>query len=502
MSWCRSVSVHRPSGRQLASVLTLSLAGLAISALPASASAATTGHYGVTIVAPSQMPPSGVPFDITGHVSPGASGATVHLQRYVGGHFTTVAAARLDGSSSYRFTQSYKDVGGYTFRVVKPAHAGIQQGISPMRRVFVTGDTIKSGPIIKVGNGLISSDGTYRLTMQSDGNLAMSLTVTGRVIWSMGTSGHPGAWAVLQRDGNLVVHAAGGAVLRTTKSGGHPSGTYSMQLQTDSQLVISTPNGTPIWTSDTVNDTLYATEYLRPYQSIRSADEHYRLLMQAGGNLVLYDTTTRRATWDSGTGVPGSTAVMRSDGNLTIHGPLGKLIWSTRTYGYPGAKTTLQTDDNLVVSLHGVALWSSKGLGGVLGDDYPPRLRNATKDSIIDPWRFYNRECVSFVAWRMNSADHVDFTNFMGGGRWGNANNWDNNARALGYLVNDVPARGAIAQSDSQSAQGHVAWVASVGDGTVTIEDYNFSSPGNYGTRTVPTSTYQYIHIKDLMDVK
>jgi hypothetical protein len=32
----------------------------------------------------------------------------------------------------------------------------------------------------------------------------------------------------------------------------------------------------------------------------------------------------------------------------------------------------------------------------------------------------------------------------------------------------------------------------------VTIEDYNFSAPGEYGTRTVPTSTYVYIHINDL----
>ena len=62
-------------------------------------------------------------------------------------------------------------------------------------------------------------------------------------------------------------------------------------------------------------------------------------------------------------------------------------------------------------------------------------------------------------------------------------------------MVDDVPAPGAIAESDSE---GHVAWVATVGDGVVTVEDYNYTRPGEYGTRTVPTSQYTYIHIKDL----
>ena len=43
-----------------------------------------------------------------------------------------------------------------------------------------------------------------------------------------------------------------------------------------------------------------------------------------------------------------------------------------------------------------------------------------------------------------------------------------------------------------------MAWVASVGDGVVTIEDYNYTVPGEYDVRTVPTSKYIYIHIKDL----
>jgi surface antigen len=225
------------------------------------------------------------------------------------------------------------------------------------------------------------------------------------------------------------------------------------------------------------------------------SDRRYQLVMQHGGNLVLSDRSDDTVVWQTGTSEPHSRVVMGPGGALAIYGPLDRLLWSTRTVRYPGSHATLQTDGNLVIYHRGVAIWSSGGIGGALCDDYPARLRNAARDSIIDPWRFYNRECTSFVAWRMNSANNVDFDNFMGGGRFGNAYNWDNNARALGYRVDHVPARGAIAESDTQ---GHVAWVASVGDGEVTVEDYNFTRPGDYDVRTVATSTYVYIHIKDL----
>jgi surface antigen len=36
-------------------------------------------------------------------------------------------------------------------------------------------------------------------------------------------------------------------------------------------------------------------------------------------------------------------------------------------------------------------------------DDYPANLKSAAQDSLVDPWGFYNRECTSFVAWRLNN---------------------------------------------------------------------------------------------------
>ena len=160
----------------------------------------------------------------------------------------------------------------------------------------------------------------------------------------------------------------------------------------------------------------------------------------------------------------------------------------------------MQPDGNLVVyRADGRASWSWMGgrinLGGAIGDDYPYRSASMNQ---IDPWNFYFRNCTSFAAWRMNSANKVGFTNTMGGGRWGNANTWDDNARRLGYAVNGSPARGAIAQSDS-GTYGHVAWVAQVhGDGTVTIEEYNRANTGVYSSRRVAVTAFRYIHVRDL----
>ncbi|MBQ1344086.1 MAG: S-layer homology domain-containing protein [Firmicutes bacterium] len=131
-------------------------------------------------------------------------------------------------------------------------------------------------------------------------------------------------------------------------------------------------------------------------------------------------------------------------------------------------------------------------------DDYPSKYRDVPKDSVTDEWRFYNRECVSFVAWCLSSRNGIAFSNYMNGHWWGNANTWDDTARALGYRVDNTPAVGAVAYWDN-GYYGHVAWVAAVDGNNVTIEEYNYDYDGGYHTRTIPASEpYGYIHIKDL----
>jgi surface antigen len=135
-----------------------------------------------------------------------------------------------------------------------------------------------------------------------------------------------------------------------------------------------------------------------------------------------------------------------------------------------------------------------------------------------DIWGFYNRQCTSYCAWKLNemqgrkSAPWV-FTNaqivrngITKTGRWGNANEWDDRATALGLVVNTTPAVGAIAHWDkgegmrywNSSAQryedfGHVAFVERVNsDGTVDVTEYNYSANAFTTRKAQPK---RFIHI-------
>ena len=142
----------------------------------------------------------------------------------------------------------------------------------------------------------------------------------------------------------------------------------------------------------------------------------------------------------------------------------------------------------------------------VTGHTYDPRGPRPTcasrvwsiNGSIGDSWGFVLRNCTSFVAWRLHQRNGLSgFANEFRGEHWGDAENWDDVARRLGYRVDRVPAIGAVAQSDDGRV-GHVAWVSAIGPGTVTIEEYNHATPGGYGTRTVPVGDFRYLHLDDV----
>src|SRR4051794_39674893 len=121
-------------------------------------------------------------------------------------------------------------------------------------------------------------------------------------------------------------------------------------------------------------------------------------------------------------------------------------------------------------------------------DDYPKRLKHAGLDALVDPWLFYNRECTSFVAWRLNNDAGAPFTNYYLGEHWGDASNWRHAANQADVTVNDIPAVGAIAwwrAGSAGSSRGHVAWVESVSGSSIEIEEYNYATSGGYGTRTI-----------------
>ncbi len=85
---------------------------------------------------------------------------------------------------------------------------------------------------------------------------------------------------------------------------------------------------------------------------------------------------------------------------------------------------------------------------------------------------------------------------------WGNANTWDNNARAQGYVVNNTPAVGAIFQTDGgDSIYGHVAYVIRVNQitGEWVISEMNAPTLNVVSQRTFSkeaAQSYTFIHNK------
>ncbi|MBQ2158066.1 MAG: hypothetical protein II443_05840, partial [Oscillospiraceae bacterium] len=100
-------------------------------------------------------------------------------------------------------------------------------------------------------------------------------------------------------------------------------------------------------------------------------------------------------------------------------------------------KTTIKTVIALIVLFVTVI---AAAVPAYAADDYPANLKNARKDALVDPWRFYNRECTSFVAWCLNSRNGVEFDNWYKGVKWGNASHWRAAAQSVGIPVDTKPA--------------------------------------------------------------
>ncbi|MCL2174301.1 CHAP domain-containing protein [Candidatus Saccharibacteria bacterium] len=127
---------------------------------------------------------------------------------------------------------------------------------------------------------------------------------------------------------------------------------------------------------------------------------------------------------------------------------------------------------------------TSTGGGTIVAGDpnhggYPAYLNNARKDSLVDPWGMYNRECVSYVAWKV----YQNYGNMPHWGGIGNANQWLGNAARFGIPYGQTPKAGSVAAFNG-GRWGHVAWVESVNnDGTINLSEYNWGGDGRYHER-------------------
>ncbi len=110
-------------------------------------------------------------------------------------------------------------------------------------------------------------------------------------------------------------------------------------------------------------------------------------------------------------------------------------------------------------------------------------------NSIPDPWGMYQRQCVSYTAWKVASTGR----NMPYWGGRGNAYQWPSNARAAGIPVDGNPRPGDVAISMAGS-YGHAMYVESVNGSKVHVSQYNANWDGQYSTSDVSIAGLQFIH--------
>lgn len=125
------------------------------------------------------------------------------------------------------------------------------------------------------------------------------------------------------------------------------------------------------------------------------------------------------------------------------------------------------------------------GTGVNCGGGYPAKWCEIPLDAVIDSWGMYNRECVSYTAFKV----HMDFLagrNSRDMPYWGgigNANEWDDNARRAGIPVDNNPTPGSIAISNA-GFYGHAMYVEQVGtvngQQAIYVSQYNANWDGRY----------------------
>jgi hypothetical protein len=123
---------------------------------------------------------------------------------------------------------------------------------------------------------------------------------------------------------------------------------------------------------------LLSGEHLSPGQYLLSTDLHSAVVVQADGNLVLYNNF--KPLWYTGTNPNVGQLIMQTDGNLVLYDKAMKALWASGTDGNTGAYFRIQTDGNAVVySSSGSPLWWTRTEGYPDGLTYLNRtLSSAT----------------------------------------------------------------------------------------------------------------------------
>jgi peptidoglycan/xylan/chitin deacetylase (PgdA/CDA1 family) len=243
---------------------------------------------------------------------------------------------------------------GYTF-VDLLGDSGPPAGCSPQTAAPSPSATlVEPGQRIGAGASVDSPGGQYRLVMQTDGNLVLSVA-GGRDLWASGTEGSRRAYVVMEPDGDLVIFSHSKQRLWETGTQRHPGA--ELAVQSGGGLVIYDALK-PLWSAGSSNFELGAGEHLDSGWYLQSPAGECRLVMKRDGNLTLY-SANGRILWASGTaGSPGAYAVMETDGNLVVDSATNQTLWESRTDAKSGARLVMTQQAEAAIELStGSVIW-------------------------------------------------------------------------------------------------------------------------------------------------
>lgn len=125
-------------------------------------------------------------------------------------------------------------------------------------------------------------------------------------------------------------------------------------------------------------------------------------------------------------------------------------------------------------------------------NSYPPSLASKPKDSLVDSSYSYNRECTSYVAWKVFDKYHYSIKD------WGDAKGWVQSAINHHIPVGLTPKVGSVGVS-TVGPHGHVFYVESMyEDGLGLTSQYNLDGSGNYSVNEL----YAYKLFPDVHSLK
>jgi len=259
-------------------------------------------------------------------------------------------------------------------------------------------ESVSLGETLNQDQRLISKDGAYFFTAQSDGYLIISRHGI-QTIWMSPTPNvglyNPNPFKVtLESNGNLVFKDGSNREIWSTNTEG--KGAINLIMEDNGNLALYDKDGNEVWSSGTGGfdhkkirmkaggnaeeqeelylsskiDRLNAGEFFLQGGFLLSMNERYKAIMQPDGNFVVYNkgNEARSAVWATHTYSRGKAPyrlVMHASGRLVVYDGKEETLWMLKKTEREGAGQYLMLENDGTLSVYsenGRKLWSSYGL--------------------------------------------------------------------------------------------------------------------------------------------